>query len=294
MTGRAGVGLDARHLMSTGRTIALVGVAALVALCPSALASRPMTRSERHALVRAEHPKGPNGRRLSWRCIEGVVSTIDPRYGATHLTNSPRCVARVGGASGASALYRRPSPTSRKWRALGIDISNNCLHESAIPDAVLRDLGCENLYWNYKLSPVGLVPVRFGMTPDEIEQATGESVRVGSVVNECTFWGLPGLPRGVQLVSFDGRLGYVEISRPGLATTRDVTVGDSIRQLRARYGRRLRHGKSASLSAASQRLFVDVKSRGVTYTMEFDIYKRRVSFISAGARETIQNFGECA
>jgi hypothetical protein len=145
------------------------------------------------------------------------------------------------------------------------------------------------------LSPSGIDPLRFGMDALQAEAALGTSIRVEHGINGCSFWRVPGLPpQGVQLIAFSGRLSYILLYRRDFATARGVMVGDSLRRLRRRYGGQLRRGRTASLSGAESFLFVDQRSGGATFTLEFDIWKKHVAFISAATKHVIETFGECA
>ena len=145
-----------------------------------------------------------------------------------------------------------------------------------------------------RLSPLGVGPVRFGMSAAQAGSTLHARVKVSRGVSGCSFWTVSGFAaqRG-QLIAFGGRLSYAIIYGRGPSTTRRTRVGDTIAQLRHRY-RHLRHGKSGSLGAADERLFADQRSAGRTYTIEFDIVRGKVAFISAGSRRTIETFGECA
>jgi hypothetical protein len=145
-----------------------------------------------------------------------------------------------------------------------------------------------------RLSPSGVGPVRFGMDARQAAAALGVNVEADPGINGCSFWPLPGLPNGAQMIAFHGRVAYAEIYRRGPKTTRGITVGDDIKRLRHRYRGRLHGGRSASLGAAETRLFASEVRGDVTYELEFDIWHARVAHIGAGTRRTIETFGECA
>lgn len=145
-----------------------------------------------------------------------------------------------------------------------------------------------------RLSPAALGPVRFGMDAHQASAALGTQVEVEPGISACSFWTLPGLPNGAQVIALHGRLAYAEIYRRGPKTTRGITVGDGINRLRHRYRGRLHGGRSGSLGAAQSRLFASEARGGATYELEFDIWHKRVSHISAGTRRIIETFGECA
>jgi hypothetical protein len=145
-----------------------------------------------------------------------------------------------------------------------------------------------------RLSPSALGRVRIGMDAHQASAALGTQVEVEPGISDCSFWTLPGLPNGTQVIALHGRLAYAEIYRRGPKTTRGITVGDGISRLRHRYRGRLHGGRSASLGAAETRLFASEVSGGATYELEFDIWHARVIHISAGTRRTIETFGECA
>lgn len=143
------------------------------------------------------------------------------------------------------------------------------------------------------ISPLGLGPIRFGMTNAQASAVAGQSLAETPSVNSCTFWSLTGfLQPKSELVAFNGRLGY--ISTTYYKTAAGIHVGSSLAALRRAYGTQLRTGQSGSVGSASMRLFYDERSRGTTYTMEFDLIGGTVSDITAGSRHTIETFGECA
>src|ERR1039458_3568351 len=113
----------------------------------SAAAAQPLTRAERAAIIKSTDVAAPNGGRIrDWRCINGQLSTVDRRFAAVILTNTPACVVRYGGASGEATLDYRGSPRATHWRAIGsIGGSGVCEHNRVAPDAVLRDLGCAKI-----------------------------------------------------------------------------------------------------------------------------------------------------
>lgn len=145
-----------------------------------------------------------------------------------------------------------------------------------------------------RLSPSGVGPVRLGMDARQAGAALGTRVEVEPGISDCSFWSVPGLPNGVQMIALHGRLAFAEIFRRGPRTTRGITVGDGVGRLRHRYRGRLHGGRSASLGAAETRLFASEARGGATYELEFDIWHARVAHISAGTRRKIETFGECA
>jgi hypothetical protein len=148
---------------------------------------------------------------------------------------------------------------------------------------------------DYRLSPQGFGPILFGMSPQQASRAAGTDVEAEQTTPPCSLWTVPGASlSGAQLIALHGQLSYILIYQRGLATTRRIKVGDGLKRLRHRYRGKLRHGHSASLSGASLRLFTDLHKDGTTYTIEFDIEKGHIAFISAGSRDVIETFGECS
>jgi hypothetical protein len=144
-----------------------------------------------------------------------------------------------------------------------------------------------------RLHPLGLGPLRFGMTAAQARQAAGQPIRESKPFNSCTTFRYAGQPRGIAMTAFNGRLGYIEIYQRGPKTTKGIRVGDSVAMLRAAYGSRVRTGRSAALSGADSHLFVDRKRGGRTFTLDFHISGDRIAFISAARRKIIETFGEC-
>jgi hypothetical protein len=145
-----------------------------------------------------------------------------------------------------------------------------------------------------RLSPSGLGPIHFGMDVTEADRAIGSPISVEAGINGCSFWTVPRVRRGTQLIALRGRLAYALVYQRGTATTRAIRVGDGLTRLHHRYRGRLHGGRSASLSGADQRLFVSKRKGGAIYELEFDIVRSRVAFISAGTRHVIETFGECS
>lgn len=112
-----------------------------------AYAAQPLSRAQRKAIVSTTYIHAPDGGRITaWRCIGGQLSTVDRRFAATELTNTPSCVDRYGGATGEATLDYRASATSGRWRAIGvIGGSGACPPNRLAPNGVLRDLGCAEI-----------------------------------------------------------------------------------------------------------------------------------------------------
>lgn len=121
---------------------AIVALGAIFAAAPAS-AFTMLTTSQRHQILDRARVIGPNGKRITDpACIDGRLSTVDPRWAMDFLTNTRSCVRRYGGASGESELLKRSSDGSTDWRMVG-HISEHCSHhEAGAPDRVLRDLGC--------------------------------------------------------------------------------------------------------------------------------------------------------
>jgi hypothetical protein len=145
-----------------------------------------------------------------------------------------------------------------------------------------------------RLHPSGLGPIRIGMYSEQAERVLGRPIEVEEGISDCSFWTVPGVRPGTQLIAFDGRLGYIDIYRRGPETTGGITVGDSAAALFHRYRGRLHRGRSAAEGIAGPRFFTSEHRDGATYTMEFDTYKGRVSAIYAATRHVIETFQECA
>jgi hypothetical protein len=145
-----------------------------------------------------------------------------------------------------------------------------------------------------RLSPKGLGPLEFGISAARAGRLLGTPVTVENGINGCSFWSADSFEPGTQVIAFGGRLGFVLLYERGTATTRGVRVGDGVKRLKHRYRGRLHPGRSASLGAADERLFVGERQGGAVYELEFDIVHGRVAFISAASRHTIETFGECA
>lgn len=112
-----------------------------------AMASVPLSNGVKRQVLRSANLGAPNGRILRRiECIDGRLSSVDPRWATVHLTNTRSCVDRYGGASGESTLLKRQHRHPRRWRRVG-SVSDNCTRgEGGASDAILRDLGCRNIY----------------------------------------------------------------------------------------------------------------------------------------------------
>lgn len=291
--------------------------AAALLLASSAEAHRRATRAESRQMWKAVEAKyGSTG------CIErrGEISTAPTRkkYG-TVIISDRHC------GNGQFVLSKRRHADHARWRSLGAGSDwgapERCEQDLyRIPRAVLEDFfglevcagfsrvglgstaasggsppgALESSQPALRLSPEGLGPMRFGMDSSQASKALEASVDVEPGINGCSFWTMPGLEQGAQVIALQGRLAYVLLYQRGQRTTRGIEVGDGFDRLRHRYRGNLHHGRSASLSGANLRLFVTEHSGGASYELEFDIVNGRVAFISAGTKRTIETFGECA
>jgi hypothetical protein len=132
---------------------ALLALSATVAPTPAG-AFTMLNGNQRQQILRNADLAGPDGKKITDpACIEGRLSTVDPRWAMAFLTNTKSCVRRYGGASGESTLLKRSSERATDWRAVG-NVSETCSpHEAGATDAVLRDLGCA-FFERQRLRPV--------------------------------------------------------------------------------------------------------------------------------------------
>jgi hypothetical protein len=160
-------------------------------------------------------------------------------------------------------------------------------------DYAHRDLASESLAGELRLSPRGLGPIHFGMSRSQASAALGSPVDADPGAHGCSSWSVPAAPEGVSLTAFEGRLAVALLYQRGPRTTRGIQVGDGVKRLRRLYRGDLRRGKSGSLSGADLHLFTDEVKGDATFTIDFQIVKKRIAFISAGTRHVIETFGEC-
>jgi hypothetical protein len=132
--------------MSTVARIALTPILLLFLMgqASAALAARSLNYSERRALARAGVVQSWDGRTVVRRaaCIHGRLSTVNRRYAVVLAPTSRTCVRRYGVAQGEVPLFRRPSPTSRRWRFVGMSGDTCTAGTGGASRQVLRDLGC--------------------------------------------------------------------------------------------------------------------------------------------------------
>jgi hypothetical protein len=144
-----------------------------------------------------------------------------------------------------------------------------------------------------RLSPSGLGPIHFGMDQGQAERALGEAITSAEAINTCSFWNIPGAEPGIQMIAFEGRLGYILLYKDGTQTTRGIELGDGARKLRRRYGSLLHPGRSA-FPQPGRSLFVDERINGATFALEFDVSHGKVMSIKAGTKQVVDTFYECA
>lgn len=308
--GLSRIGRRGSRARVTGTAITTALLVCAAALPPSASASRALTRSERRDVLRSVDYRGPNQKRIrDPACISGRLSTANRRYASSTLTNTPSCVRRFGGATGEGALLRRKSTRSRRWRRVG-SISDNCSRgEGGAPDRVLRDLGCGIIRGaasgtsaalgpaDLRLTPDRLGPIRLGMTVEQASTALGATIEPIPSAYGCVYWGLPGtLQYSAQLLASKGvKLDLIMVTGRGIMTTRGIRVGDSLRRLRQKYGRRLAVApKGYDLSAATKFYWIHSTMAGTKRVLRFGFYRGKVAGMTAGPQELVVRFGECA
>ena len=109
-----------------------------------------------------------------------------------------------------------------------------CLSSPAAQAARAPVSGDEMLSW--RLSKQGLGPLRVGVTVADIESLTGRQMVKSYGSRPCTQWSLEGAPRGLSLMTANGRLARVDVYRGGRwRTTKRIGLGTRAGVVRRRY-----------------------------------------------------------
>lgn len=181
--------------------------------------------------------------------------------------------------------YAAPSPTS------GGTLVRSKL-AAAIATAVLTALLAVPMSaaaaWN--LSPGGLGPITIGMSPAEVQEATGLELADFGPCAE-----LVGGPRGLTLVyGEDGSVEFVTLDRTSkLTTTRGVRVRDRTSKIFKVYGARARRLPEYN-DEVGQGPDVLYTPPGSGFRIVFWTYRKRVVLIAAG-RTGVEKYVEfCA
>jgi hypothetical protein len=176
-------------------------------------------------------------------------------------------------------------------------VHNQAGYYSAYGSAIVRfiegKLGWPAPTTALKLSPLGLGPIRIGMTRAQASQAIGRTVEIDKNVYSCEYWRFEGQPNGVYIVTFElgGRLALIDLTERGPTSTRGITVGDTRARMLQAYSGRLRH--VSEQTPGLEDYFVDQSANGVAYTLRFSLWKGVIISLTASTRKTIENLGEC-
>jgi hypothetical protein len=89
------------------------------------------------------------------------------------------------------------------------------------------------------VTPMGIGPVRAGMTIAELRQAL-DSVRFTDPDSaRCAYPKFAGLPEGVWVMVEQGIVGRVDVQKGDVATAEGIRIGDDSADVRAAYGKRM-------------------------------------------------------
>ena len=130
--------------------------------------------------------------------------------------------------------------------------------------------------WN--LSPGGLGPITIGVSPADVQDATGQEL---TTFGPCAEFA--NGPKGVTLVyDDDGRVAFVTLDQTSkLTTTRGLRVGDRTSKIFKVYGARARRlpGYNDKVGQGPDVLYTPP---GSAYRIVFWTYRKRVLLIAAG------------
>jgi hypothetical protein len=159
---------------------------------------------------------------------------------------------------------------------------------------------------SWRLSPLGLGPIRFGMTLDQAEAASGLQIKVTPSVNDCGYWSVPGVPgsplTGASLGSIVETGGAATIALPekGYVSDTGIRAGDTLQKLRTTYLGKLHevqtgNGGYAKLAKTIQAEYaVDETEGGRKYTLDFMVENGLVVEMQAGPWDILHDWTECA
>ena len=94
-----------------------------------------------------------------------------------------------------------------------------------------------------RITQHGIGPLRIGMTLDQAQKRTGQTIehqRFDPASDACGIGRLLPADLGVMMTTTDRRIAVLSVSERGIATRRGIRVGDTARDLRRAYGSRLR------------------------------------------------------
>lgn len=143
---------------------------------------------------------------------------------------------------------------------------------------------------SWRLSPDGYGPFRIGMSIAQVRKLAPRlrPTRASLMASPgCDYLALPG-HAGVGMMFIDGRLRRIDLSRPGLRTTRGVGPGDPVdRALRAYPG-----------LEATPRAYVEngqsLTSHAGPNAIRFETIEGRIDDIYAGRWAEVQLMEECS
>lgn len=131
----------------------------------------------------------------------------------------------------------------------------------------------------------GIGPVRFGMTPEEAESASGVPFVAATreADGECVYIRPANAPPGMRFMLASGRIVRLELAEPGVRTLSGAQVGDPVSKIEQLYTGRL----------LIERLSPDGKQRLIVYPTQhhqvvFDTDGERVTAFRAGALSYVQ------
>jgi hypothetical protein len=77
----------------------------------------------------------------------------------------------------------------------------------------------------WQMGPAGVGPIMFGMTPDEVEVASGRSlIRVERFDDDCEVW-TPKGRESLRMIFWDGRVAVFDVQGPGVRALAGIEIG---------------------------------------------------------------------
>jgi hypothetical protein len=149
------------------------------------------------------------------------------------------------------------------------------------------------------ISPLGLGPVRLGMTLGQARRALGTPIKLLPSVYDCAYWRLPGARgRNLSLVADHGALAL--IGPDHIATSsRGIRAGDTLTKVLQLYGQ-LRQGRTGTGDywrpqyPQLREYFADETHDGVKTSLDFGVNHGKVLWMYAGVTSYQAEFTECA
>jgi hypothetical protein len=142
---------------------------------------------------------------------------------------------------------------------------------------------------DWKISIRGLGPLRVGQTVDEAEARSGYQLKPSYGSRPCRIWTLVGAPEGISVMTANGKLVRVQISRRPWTTLISLHVGSRESAVRRQYPKA--RVKAHPYTPGGHYIIAD----RIKYRMIFETGRRhRVTSIRGGLAKYVNYIEGCA